>query len=570
MSILSLLFSFHGRISRGDFWYAVLLVLSVFIVLNVALTNAFNRSVAFVLYLPLYWSLAALCIKRYHDIGRSGFWLLLLILPILGPLWVFGSLALRKGQQFENRFGPLSPRPELDYFTVAHQSLVINDVTNLNPVSVTKIVRPTSVEELAKIITTSSGPLSVGGGYFSMGGQTACTGGLHIDMRSLNKVLTFSPAERWIRVQAGIRWCDLQRFLDPHDFSVKIMQTYANFTVGGSLSVNSHGRYVGLGPLVLSVRSITLLLLDGKIVTATPATNSDLFYASIGGYGALGIIVEAELEIADNSRVTCMTKRLPVKDYLAYFRAEVRDNPRAVFHNADLYPPQYMRTNSQTWVETKLPVTQTSRLMHLRSNFPLERYVYWAISETPFGTWRREFIYDPLFFFRRQVHWRNYEAGYDVASLEPRSRAKNTYVLQEYFVPVGRFEEFVPKMAEILNKHRVNMLNISIRHARPDAGTIMAWAREEVFAFVLYYKQGVDAAAMEAVGIWTRELIDAALACGGTYYLPYQPHATDSQFHRAYPRAAELFAMKRRYDPAFRLRNSLWIKYYAPTLEKMP
>jgi hypothetical protein len=53
---------------------------------------------------------------------------------------------------------------------------------------------------------------------------------------------------------------------------------------------------------------------------------------------------------------------------------------------------------------------------------------------------------------------------------------------------------------------------------------------------------------------------------GGCYYLPYQPHATPEQFHAAYPRAQELFAMKRRLDPDFRLRNVLWDKYYAPTL----
>src|SRR5207249_8685248 len=48
--------------------------------------------------------------------------------------------------------------------------------------------------------------------------------------------------------------------------------------------------------------------------------------------------------------------------------------------------------------------------------------VLWAITETPYGTWRREFIFDPLLFFRQKVHWRNYEAGYDVAELEPASR----------------------------------------------------------------------------------------------------------------------------------------------------
>src|SRR5262249_26133266 len=38
----------------------------------------------------------------------------------------------------------------------------------------------------------------------------------------------------------------------------------------------------------------------------------------------------------------------------------------------------------------------------------------------------------------------------------------------------------------------------------------------------------------------------------------------EDQFHRAYPRATELFELKRRIDPGFRFRNVLWDKYYAP------
>ena len=68
------------------------------------------------------------------------------------------------------------------------------------------------------------------------------------------------------------------------------------------------------------------------------------------------------------------------------------------------------------------------------------------------------------------------------------------------------------------------------------------------------------------MAVWTRELIDAAISVGGCYYLPYQPHATREQFHAAYPRAHELFALKRRLDPEFRFRNVLWDTYYAPTL----
>ena len=130
---------------------------------------------------------------------------------------------------------------------------VVNDVTQLNPVRVMAIVAPSTTEDVQEALRRTTGAVSIGGGRFSMGGQTASPGSLHFDMRSMNRIVSFSPGDKTIVVQAGVRWCDIQRFVDPHGLAVKIMQTYANFTVGGALSVNCHGRYVGLGPLVLSV-----------------------------------------------------------------------------------------------------------------------------------------------------------------------------------------------------------------------------------------------------------------------------------------------------------------------------
>jgi hypothetical protein len=107
-------------------------------------------------------------------------------------------------------------------------------------------------------------------------------------------------------------------------------------------------------------------------------------------------------------------------------------------------------------------------------------------------------------------------------------------------------------------------MNISIRHAHKDTGSMLAWAQTEVFAFVLYYKQRTSEAARNEVGIWTRETIDAALDCGGSYYLPYQIHAPSTQFRRAYPRASEYFSLKKQLDPTNKFRNKLWDAYYQP------
>jgi FAD/FMN-containing dehydrogenase len=47
------------------------------------------------------------------------------------------------------------------------------------------------------------------------------------------------------------------------------------------------------------------------------------------------------------------------------------------------------------------------------------------------------------------------------------------------------------------------------------------------------------------------------LSVGGSYYLPYQLHATAEQFTRAYPRAGEFRALKERLDPRNKFRNEL-------------
>ncbi|HEX7639043.1 MAG TPA: FAD-binding protein [Burkholderiaceae bacterium] len=443
---------------------------------------------------------------------------------------------------------------------------IVNDVTGLNPVPVWAVVTPRSEQDVVDALRRSTGPVSVGGGRFSMGGQTASPGSLHLDMREMNQVVAFSPAERTLRVQPGIRWRDIQRFIDPHELSVKIMQTYANFTVGGSVSVNVHGRYLGLGPLVLSLRSLRVVLADGTATACSREENPELFFGVVGGYGGLGVITEVELELAENFRVERVQRKMRTRDYLAHFRDHVRGDPGAVFHNADLYPPHFDRIRAVTWLRTERAATEPARLHEPDAKYPLERYFVWAVTETPLGKWRREFLIDPLLYARRKVHWRNFEASYDVAELEPKSRTHATYVLQEYFCPVDRFEDFVARMGEILRRHRVNALNVSVRHAFADPGTLMAWAPRESFAFVLYYKQRTRDNARNRVAVWTRELVDAAIAVGGSYYLPYQPHATPEQFHAAYPRAKELFALKGRLDPGFRLRNVLWDTYYAPTL----
>jgi FAD/FMN-containing dehydrogenase/SAM-dependent methyltransferase len=452
---------------------------------------------------------------------------------------------------------------------MTNQKNIVSEVTGLYDTTVFAEATPRSAHDVADALKRTNGDVSIGGGRFSMGGQVASPHSLHLDMRAMNRILKFSADEKIITVEAGITWHEIQRYIDPHDLSVAIMQTYGNFTVGGSLSVNAHGRYIGFGPLILSVLEICLVTANGEMILASPTKNAEVFYGAIGGYGGIGVIAHVTLKLADNCKVAKESEVMPLGEYLEFFKGSVRNHPKVIFHNADIYPPHYEKVRSVTWSETDKPLTNKKRVHGPRKFYPLERYLMWMVSEMPFGKWRREHILEPLFYKLPEVHLRNYEASYDVAELEPVHRKKKTYVLQEYFVPIDRINSFVQKAAGILNRNSVNAINISIRHAKQDPGSLMAWAQEEVFAFVLYYKQGTSKLDQRKVAVWTRELVQASIELGGSYYLPYQVHASQAQFEQAYPRHQEMFDLKESMDPEYRFKNVLWNTYYSKGNEHM-
>lgn len=451
--------------------------------------------------------------------------------------------------------------PEVSVIALPDSSAQVKEVTGLYPITMDRVVTPRSVEEISRAVAGSPGPISIGGGRYSMGGQTATPDGLQLDLRDFHGVVVLDTAARTITVHSGTRWRDVQRAIDPAGLSVKIMQTYNTFTVGGALSVNAHGRYIGQGPVVRSVRAITLVLADGRVVQTSPTERPELFYGAIGGYGALGVIADVTLDLATDTRVQRVDTTLALADYLTYFRHRIQPDSNVIFHNSDIYPPAYETTHAVSYIRTDLPITVPERMQPADQASFGHRLAYRVITSGTIGKWLRQHVIDPLMFKGNPVTWRNYEASYDVSELEPSSRARTTYVLQEYFVPADSLPVFFPRMRQILRSHHVNAVNVSIRHASADPGTDLAWARTEVFAFVLYYKQETEPQARADVGRWTRELIEAALASGGRYYLPYQPVATRDQFTRAYPGAAALFAVKRQVDPTNKFTNTLWDLY---------
>jgi uncharacterized membrane protein YhaH (DUF805 family) len=118
MTWVSLFGRLRGRIPRSTYWRAMIFASATFIVAFLVLEANVSRTSTLLVYPPFFWATLALSAKRYHDLGRSAAWLLLLAIPLVGVAWVAFELGFRRGTRGENRYGPDPLVLPLDYQTV--------------------------------------------------------------------------------------------------------------------------------------------------------------------------------------------------------------------------------------------------------------------------------------------------------------------------------------------------------------------------------------------------------------------------------------------------------------------
>jgi uncharacterized membrane protein YhaH (DUF805 family) len=103
------LFSFQGRVGRQQYWWMILLSLpfiAAAFVVNGGLEGDPTDYPGILLLLPPLWPTAAVSIKRWHDRNKSGWWILIGLIPIVGDIWVLVENGFLRGTPGDNRFGP--------------------------------------------------------------------------------------------------------------------------------------------------------------------------------------------------------------------------------------------------------------------------------------------------------------------------------------------------------------------------------------------------------------------------------------------------------------------------------
>ena len=107
----SILFSFEGRIPRRVYWGAMLATAGIFYAIVFLLFAVFGTEssvpaiVVLILYIPVVWISLAVQVKRWHDRDKSGWWVFINVIPLIGPLWSLIEIGCLRGTEGRNQYG---------------------------------------------------------------------------------------------------------------------------------------------------------------------------------------------------------------------------------------------------------------------------------------------------------------------------------------------------------------------------------------------------------------------------------------------------------------------------------
>ena len=186
------------------------------------------------------------------------------------------------------------------------------------PVSAAHVVRPGSRDELASAAKLAGPrgliPRGLGRAY---GDSAMNAGGTVVVSTGVSGLLELDDATGVARVLAGTSLHELMQVVVPRGWFPPVTPGTRYITIGGAIAADIHGKdhHVG-GSFGRHVRSLVLAQPDGTNLTLTPESRPEEFWATVGGMGLTGTILEATIALhpIPTSMLAVDTDRVPDLD----------------------------------------------------------------------------------------------------------------------------------------------------------------------------------------------------------------------------------------------------------------
>lgn len=395
-----------------------------------------------------------------------------------------------------------------------------------------------------------------------MGGQSLALNGTVATLDQ--QWLEADTAAKTYRAGAGVRWSTVIARLDAIGYSPAVMQSNNDFGVASTFSVNAHGWPVPFSGCGSTVRAVTMLLADGSEVRCSRTQNADLFTHAMGGYGLFGVITELELDMVPNALLSPTFEEVSGRDLGTLFaqRLAADSSIQMAYGRMDVTLDRFF---DEALLITYRPSADQSRIPPASGSGAISRasrYMFRSQVESDRAKKFRWWVETDVGPRVAGDATRNSLMNEPVITLDDRDPLR-TDILHEYFVAPARFADFVQACQDVIPASFQQLLNITLRFVNTDRDSVLAYAPEPRIAAVMLFSQEQTVRGEEDMARMTHALIERVLAIGGTYYLPYRPHASVAQLSRGYPRAAAFAARKRELDPNLLFRNQLWDGYFS-------
>lgn len=119
-----------------------------------------------------------------------------------------------------------------------------------------------------------------------------------LNTRFADRILYFDEESGLLRAEAGLSLRDLLRIFLLRGFFVPVTPGTQFVTLGGCVAADVHGKnHHRDGSFGAHLRALRIRVADGRVLECSASEESELFYATIGGLGLTGHILEVELQM---------------------------------------------------------------------------------------------------------------------------------------------------------------------------------------------------------------------------------------------------------------------------------
>ena len=429
------------------------------------------------------------------------------------------------------------------------------------PVEMCQVFRPERRAGVAETLAAKAAPTFVARGLGRSYGDAALNadGGVIVHDR-LDRMLDFDPVKGVLQCEAGVSIADIIRGWLPRGWFPPVTPGTKFVTVGGAIAADVHGKnHHRDGTISAFVDELSLLTADGETLRCSRTERPDVFWATVGGMGLTGMILDARLRLR------------PVESawlFVDYRKARDLDETLGVFASSDA-ASQY----SVAWIDCLARGRATGRAVIMHGDHAPAAAVR-AAGRTPFAIPRRRGLAVPIDLpgvFLNPHTMRFFNAVYYAAHGDARNRLVD---FERFFYPLdgiahwnrlygrhgfAQYQVVLPPdegprglrmlLERLSGSGRPSFLAVLKRLGPANAG-LLSFPREG-------YTLALDLPARAGVADFLRELDRLVLARGGRVYLAKDATTTPHSLRAMYPRLDEFRAVKARLDPRGVLSSSL-------------